>query len=81
MEIPKPSAIRNYLYEYVLIALVLATSTMFYMWVDLNKYVRTDMLQMNNQEQQTIRDNTNVMQQFMNYERFNKPIDETQKKN
>lgn len=74
MEIPKPSSIRNYLYEYVLIGLTIAVSTVFYMLVDLQKFVRNDVIQLNVQQGQTIKDNTNALQQFMNFQRFNSPI-------
>ena len=75
ISLPKPSAIRNYLYEYVLIGLATAVIGLSYIVVDLNKFIRTDVMQMNVNNQQVIRDVNNTMQQFMNYRRFTQPED------
>lgn len=70
---PKPSQLRKYIYEYALCALAGAVITLFLMFNDLNKFVRTDLLEQNLQMQRTIEKNTSVLYQLENQQRFTKP--------
>lgn len=71
--IPKPSAIRNYLYEYILIALVVATVTIFYMFLDQTKFIRDHLIKQIEQNNEVMKTNADALNQYMNWKRFNDP--------
>ena|SRR5690349_9708159 len=70
MEIPKPSMIRNYLYEYVLIAFAAVIVTLFTIFMNLNKYVRDQLVNtIENSTKATERTNE-YLQQLVNQRRY-----------
>jgi len=47
---PEPSKLRRYLAEYALIVLSGCVIALFYLYVDLNKYIREDLTKMNTEQ-------------------------------
>lgn len=54
----KPSSIRKYLWEYALIGLTGAVIGLFYLYINLNNYIR-------NEYSKTIRENSQIIQSFI----------------
>ena len=73
MQIPNPSKLRNYLYEYVLIALFLFVTTLFYMYVKMNDKIIEVMTKQINDNSEVMKQNTNALNQYLNFQRFNQP--------
>jgi len=63
--IPNPKAIRNYFYEYVLIACTAAVVTLFFMLNDLNKYIRGNMDKEINNATNAIDKNSELLKQII----------------
>ena len=70
MEVPSPSKLRNYLYEYVLIAFALAIVALFMLYAKLNTKIidaQTKQLQDNSA---IMNRNTEALNQFLNWQRY-----------
>lgn len=51
---PEPSKLRRYLVEYALLALCGCVIFLFYLYVDLNRYIREDLTKINTEQGRTL---------------------------
>ncbi|HEX7904822.1 MAG TPA: hypothetical protein VF487_13180 [Chitinophagaceae bacterium] len=72
IETPKPSQIRKYIFEYVVIFLAAAVVTLFYMFMDLNKYIREDMVRLNIETKEAIIKNNQTLSELITNLKQNK---------
>jgi ATP-dependent protease HslVU (ClpYQ) peptidase subunit len=66
----EPSKFRKYFIEYCIIALAGATVTLFWMFNDLNKYIRQTQTEQLIRVNDALNRSTNVTDQFLNYQRY-----------
>lgn len=62
----KPSSLRKYLVEYVVLGLVGAVLTLFYLYLDLNNYIRKDLTRQNIETQAVILKSNEAIAEFLN---------------
>lgn len=67
------SVIRRYFYESVLVALCICVCTLFYMVIDLSKYIRVTMTEQTVAMKIIINDNTNTLKEVNKLIDKNKP--------
>lgn len=65
----RPSAVRKYLYEYVLIALCGCVVFLFFSFNSLNEFIRDELTKQRLELMRTVEYNTNTIQQFLNYQK------------
>lgn len=61
MNIEQGKIVRRYFYEYVVVALCVAVTTLFYFYHDLTKFVQEDLMNSNKTMQQVIQRNTDAI--------------------
>lgn len=70
MEIPQPSSLRKYPIEYAIIMLITAICFLFYLYLDMSKFVRTNLMEQNISTIEALRQNTQALNQIMSQQRF-----------
>lgn len=64
MQTPEPSKMRKYFYEYSIFSLVGAVVFLFYLYADLNKYIREDLTRQNVEQRETLHDVSETMKEI-----------------
>ena len=70
IETVKPSMIRKYTYEYFLIALAVAVTYQQVQIMELNKYIRSSLVDTIAKVSQVTYESTNATTQFLNYQKY-----------
>ena len=68
------SGFRKYMVEYIIMALAAALITLFYMFINLNTYIRTDLLQQQIRATGVMEKSNETTRDFLNFQRFQRPI-------
>lgn len=63
----KVTSLRRYLYEYTILGLVGAVTTLFYLYIDMNNYIRTEFRKQNIEQSRVIESNTETMKDLKTY--------------
>lgn len=73
-DVKQVSNFRKYMTEYIILALSGALITLFMMFINLNSYIRTDLLQQQIKNTNALEQSTETTKDFLNFQRFQKPI-------
>jgi len=65
----QPGLVRKYFYEYVLMALCGCIVYLFLSFNSLNAFIRTELMQQRTDVIKAVEQNTNVINDFLNYQR------------
>lgn len=71
METPNPSKLKRYIYEYALIALSGCVIFLFAAFNDLNKFIRSHLMEQKGELIKTIEQNTEALRRFSERNNFN----------
>lgn len=66
------SILRKYIYEFAIIGLSVAIVTIFWQMNSLNTFIREKLMQDNNDNRKAIEQNTNALNNFINYNQNSK---------